>query len=109
MIRKTIKTNNEMPDSILLKEDIAIKELQNAMRAGDRKSMLLTQVASLSKRLINEGVAFEDLLSQPGMVNVSAALYSLEWSVIYYQAVEDRRKRQERGYWKCLLDALLNL
>ncbi len=110
MIRKTIKTLEEMPDSELLAPGIAIPELQKRFRTDkeDRKARLFLELASISKRFINEGVAFEEVLSGPGMINVSAAIYALQWSDIYYAAEAERMRKAKLGYWRNLYNALLN-
>lgn len=107
MIRKTIKTLDEMPDSELFIPGVTIPDLQKHARDGEWKARLFCELASLSKRFINEGVAFEELLSLPGIINVSAAIYALQWSDIYYAAEAERQHKRKRGYWLCLWDALL--
>ena len=114
MERKTIKSLDEMSDSELFVQGLTIEGLQNTLRhnRGDTiafcRAQLFMSLAALSKRFINEGVAFEAVLSEAGMKNVSAAIYALQWSEIYYQAETKRQKRLSRGYWRCLWDALLN-
>lgn len=97
---------SEMPDSVFFKQGVALKELQGLLRSGDKKARILCEMAALTKRMVNEGVAFEDLLSEEGLLNVSKAMYSLEWSQLYYAEQERVRARRARGYWKRLLDAL---
>jgi hypothetical protein len=108
MLRKSIESLNEMPDSIFFKKGVTIEELQRNFRAaGSRRARILCEMASLTKRMINEGVAFEELLSEKGLLNVSAAVYALEWAELYYKAEDRRRELQKRGYWKNLWLALL--
>jgi hypothetical protein len=106
MIRKTIKTLEEMSDEEMFIPGVTIPDLQRRARAGENKARLFCELASLSKRFINEGVAFEELLSLPGVNNLSAAMYALQWSDIYYAAVEEGRRKRKRGYWHCLWDAV---
>ena len=114
MIRKTIKTLDEMPDTEMFQPGMLPADIQklwngNAKTEQERRrARMFGDLASLSKRFVNEGVAFESLLSEPGMKNVSAAIYALEWSVLYYAAETKRQRRTARGYWKCIWDALLD-
>ena len=110
MIRKTIKPLSEMKDEELFADGISILNLQERFRTdkNDRKARLFMELASISKRFINEGVAFEEVLSGPGLINVSAAIYALQWSDIYYAAEAERMRKAARGYWENLWNALLN-
>jgi hypothetical protein len=101
-----------MPDSKMFQTNWLPEDIQRQWHTigkteeEQRKIRMFADLASLSKRFINAGVAFEELLTEQGLRNVSAAIYALEWRDLYYQAEAERRRRTERGYWHCLWDAL---
>jgi hypothetical protein len=105
-------------DAKLFQPNITIAALQKTLNAAinqsmlhdgeSRKALLLSQLASLSKRFINERLAFEDLLSHNGMLEVSASVYCVEWAMLYYRQEEMRRAYTSRSYFQRLWDALCN-
>lgn len=100
-------------DSDLFKEGVTITDIQAKLRdgsnaPGQRRARLLAELASLSKRFINEKIAFEELLSEKGVQEFSGAVYAMEWAQLYYRAVEREMDRRRRGYWPRLWRALLN-
>ncbi len=119
MIRKSIRPLDEMPDEEMFQKgsrpaDIQ-KRLHDSLGLGAwfqtekdrRKTRLFANLAVLTKQFINEGVAFEALITEQGLRNVSAAIWALEWRELYYIAEAENSKRHSRGYWRCLWDALL--
>ena len=111
MLRKSIHqlSDKEMFQTNWLPEDIQKQwHAHGKTEEEQRKIRMFADLASLSRRFINAGIAFEKLLTEQGLRNVSAAIYALEWKDLYYAAEAERQRRAKRGYWKCLWDALLN-
>ena len=74
-----------------------------------RRHRLFMQLGQLTRLFLNEGIAFEEVLSDAGMKNFSAALYALEWAEIYYRAVEERSAYNSRSYLRRLWAAIRGL
>ena len=115
MLRKSIlSTPDEMTDEEMFQPGMRPADIRDLWHAqehdetSDRRTRLFADLASLSKRFVNEGVAFEAVLTERGLRNVSAAIYSLEWSKLYYQAETERQRLARMGYWKRLWRALCN-
>ena len=113
MIRKSIETLNELTDTRMfqvgwLPEDIQKKWHDNTKTEEEQREIrMFADLASLSKRFINAGVAFEALLTEQGLRNVSTAIYALEWKDLYYQAEAERQRLAKLGYWQRLWRAIL--
>jgi len=109
MKRKSLQV---LPDGVMWKDpyntETAFGNWQDLRRpeVERRRIKLFAELATLTRRFINEGIALEELLTLEAMGDFSSAIFALEWAELYYQEEARRQKRAAQGYWKCLWDAL---
>ena len=107
--RPTIELDAEM-----FKGPHSLADLQKFLRTlpiNDvecRRSRLFLELRSLTKRFMNERLAFEDVLTEEGIKQFSGSVYALEWAELYYAAEKRRQELAKLGYWTRLWHALLN-